>query len=175
MFWNNSRTFYNLFQALGSFGFLPLRGAGTGFVIVLPLPLIFDPPLHTLHFTLYTTFHREATLKTALDRITGLQRQDSKPSADNNMRYSPSTSIIVCIKFKKRAQLSTDFWQLDDSFESPGRNELLVWKTDSRFFFLSPHTPYGVWGSRASRAQDLRHALPISLLILRKKTDCFAV
>ena len=28
----------------------------------------------------------------------------------------------------------------------------------------------GVWGSRL-----LRHALPISLLILRKKTDCFAV
>ena len=29
--------------------------------------------------------------------------------------------------------------------------------------------------ARASRAWDLRHALPISLLILRKKTDCFAV
>ena len=26
------------------------------------------------------------------------------------------------------------------------------------------------WGSRGSRASDLRHALPISLLILRKKT-----
>ena len=26
-------------------GFLPLRGAGTGFVVVLPLSLIFDPPL----------------------------------------------------------------------------------------------------------------------------------
>ena len=35
--------------------------------------------------------------------------------------------------------------QLDDNFESPGRNELIVWKTDSRF--LSLHTP--VWGSRA--------------------------
>ena len=36
--------------------------------------------------------------------------------------------------------------------------------------------PTGVWRSRASRAWDLlRHALPISLLILRKKTDCFAV
>ena len=69
MFWNNSRTFYNLSEALGSFGFLPLRGAGTGFVVVLPLSLIFDPPLYILHFTIYTTFHREATLKTALELL----------------------------------------------------------------------------------------------------------
>ena len=27
------------------------------------------------------------------------------------------------------------FWQPDDIFEPPGRNELIVWKTDSRFFF----------------------------------------
>ena len=56
-------------EALGSFGFLPLRGAGLGFVVVLPLPLIFDPPLYILHFTIYTTFHREATLKTALELL----------------------------------------------------------------------------------------------------------
>ena len=41
--------FYNLSEALGSIGLLPLRGAGTGFVGVLPLPLIFDPPLYVLH------------------------------------------------------------------------------------------------------------------------------
>ena len=42
--------------------------------------------------------------------------------------------------------------------------------------FLSPHTPYGRVGlSRFARVRLLRHALPISLLILRKKTDCFAV
>ena len=38
-------------------------------------------------------------------RITGLQRQDSKPSADNNTRYSPSKSITECINFIKRAGL----------------------------------------------------------------------
>ena len=43
--------FYNLSEALGSFGLLPLRGAGTGVVGVLPLPLIFNPPLYILHFT----------------------------------------------------------------------------------------------------------------------------
>ena len=69
-----------------------------------------------------------------------MQNQDSKPSADNNTRYSPSKSITECIKFTRGRKLWTDFWQLDDIFEPPGRNELIVWKTDS------------VWGSRASRA-----------------------
>ena len=53
--------FYNFSEALGSFGFLSLREAGTGFVVVLPLPLVFDPPLYILHFTIPTSFHREAT------------------------------------------------------------------------------------------------------------------
>ena len=60
--------FYNLSKALGSFAFLPLRGAGRGFVVVLPLSLIFDPPLYIVHFNIYTTFHREATLNTGLQR-----------------------------------------------------------------------------------------------------------
>ena len=43
-------------------------------------------------------------------------------------------------------------------------------------FFLSPHTPVGrVRLARFARVRLLHHALPISLLILRKKTDCFAV
>ena len=46
-----------------------LRGAGTGFVVVLPLPLNFDPPLYILHFTIYTTFHRKETLKAALELL----------------------------------------------------------------------------------------------------------
>ena len=41
------------------------------------------------------------------------------------------------------------------------------------YFFLSPHTPYG--RVRLARVRLLRHDLPISLLILRKKPDCFAV
>ena len=45
-----------------------------------------------------------------------------------------------------------------------------------RFFFSQPHTPYGrVSLARFAPVRLLRHALPISLLILRKKTDCFAV
>ena len=35
-------------------------------------------------------------------------------------------------------------------FEPPGQNELIVWKTDRRFFFFSRRTrPACVWGSRA--------------------------
>ena len=43
-------------------------------------------------------------------------------------------------------------------------------------FFFSPHTTYGpIRLARFTRVRLLRHALPISLQILRKKTDCFAV
>ena len=70
--------FYNLSEALGSFGLLPLRGAGTGFVGVLPLPLIFYPRLYILHFTIYTTFHREAMLKTALELLDTASRFEAK-------------------------------------------------------------------------------------------------
>ena len=83
--------FYNLSEALDSFGLLPLRGAGTGFVGVLPPPLIFDLPLYILHSISLYTLHREATLKTALELLD--RAEDSKPSADNNTRYSPSKSI----------------------------------------------------------------------------------
>ena len=77
-------------------------------------------------------------------RITGLQRQDSKPNADNNTSYSPSKSITECIKFTKKAELWTDFWQLDDIFEPPGRSELIVWKKYSRFFLSRQKRPTGV-------------------------------
>ena len=41
---------------------------------------------------------------------------------------------------------------------------------DAKNFFLSPHTPVGrVRLARFARVRLLRHALPISLLILRKK------
>ena len=71
---------------------------------------------HFRSSTIYTTFHyihcisQRSNAKNCF-RITGLQRQDSKPSADkcNNTRYSPSKSITECIKFTKRAELQRDF------------------------------------------------------------------
>ena len=154
MFWNNSRTFYNLSEALGSFGFLPLRGAGTGFVVVLPLPLIFDPPLYILHFTIYTTFHRETTLKVKI----------------RSQVQTISRAILTeCIKFTKRAEVVNRFLTAREHFVTPWPERTHCMENGQSFFFLSPHTPVG--RVRLARlARLLRHALPISLLILRKKT-----
>ena len=45
---------------------------------------------------------------------------------------------------------------------------------ERRKFFLSPHTPYGrVRLARFARVRRLRHALPTSLMILRKKSRLF--
>ena len=95
--------FYNLSEALGSFGLLPLRGAGTGFVGVLPLPLIFDPPLYILHFTIYTTFHREATLKTALELL------DYSVKIRSQVQTITRAILTECIKFTKRAEVVNRF------------------------------------------------------------------
>ena len=64
--------FYNLSEALGSFGLLPLRGAGTGFVgVLLPLPLIFDPLLYLLQLSfLKNAAHLTLTSKHQLWHLT---------------------------------------------------------------------------------------------------------
>ena len=59
--------------------------------------------------------------------------QDSKPSANNDTCYSLTKSITGHIKFTKRVEAWINFWQLDDVFEPPVQNELIVWKTDSPF------------------------------------------
>ena len=104
-----------LSEALGSA--LPLREAGKGFVGVLLLP--------STHFW--------SSRKHYI--VHGNNAQDC-------FRYSLAKSITGCIKFTRRTELWIDFWQLDDIFEPPGENELIKWKTDSLFFFLSPHLPY---------------------------------
>ena len=151
MFWNNSRTFYNLYsKALGSFGFLPLRGAGTGFVVVLPLSLFFDPPLYILHFTIYTTFHREATLKTVLELL--------DYSVNNNTRV---------YQIHKKGGVANRFLTARRHFWTPWSERTHCMKNGQSVFFLSPHTRVKL--ARFARVRLLRHALPISLLILRKK------
>ena len=153
MFWNNSRTFYNLSKALGSFGFLPLRGAGTGFVVVLPLSLIFDPPLYILHFTIYTTFHRKATLKAALELL--------DYSVNNNTRV---------YQIHKEGGVANRFLTARRHFWTPGSERTHCKENGQWVFCLSPHTPVGrVRLARCARVRLLRHSLPISLLILRKK------
>ena len=62
-----------------------------------------------------------------------------KPSVNNNMHYSFAKPITRCIKFTKREELWIEFWQLDNIFESPGQNKLIVWKTDSQLP-IGPHS-----------------------------------
>ena len=65
-----------------------------------------------------------------------------------------------------------DFWQLDDIFEPPGQNELIIWKTDSRFVFSLASPALRI---RACEAHGLALTLllPYSNPILGKKIRLF--
>ena len=124
-----------------------------------------------LHYIYYISQRSNAK---NCSRITGLQRQDSKPSADNNMRYSPSKSITE-YQIHKEGGGCEQIFDSSTTFFNPlvGTNSLYGKRTVS-FFSLASHALNG--HVRLAHARLLRHALPISLLILRrKKTDCFAV
>ena len=157
MFWNNSRTFYNLSEALGSFGFLPLRGAGTGFVGVLPLPLISDPPLYTLHFTIYTTFHREATLKAALELL------------DDSVKIRSQKQTIT------RAILPIRFLTARRHFWTPWSERTHYMENGQTVFFLSPHRPYGRVRLALRARKTLTPRFTDFFTDFEKKTDSFAV
>ena len=168
MFWNNSRTFYNLSEALGSFGFLPLRGAGTGFVVVLPLPLIFDPPLYILHFTIYTSFHREATPKNCF-RISGLQREDLKPSAETNTCILPRNQS-PSVSNSQRGQSCEQILDGSTTFLNPlVITNSLYGKLTVIFFSLASHALWACEARTLHAYKTLMPRFPISLLILRKK------
>ena len=144
MFWNNSRTFYNLCEALGSFGFLPLRGAGTCRLCC------FDPPLYILHFTIYTTFHREATLKTALELL------DHSVKIRSHTRYN-NTRVY---QIHKEGGVANRFLTARRHFWTPWSERTHCVENGQSVFFVRL--------ARFARVRLLRHALPISLLILRK-------
>ena len=116
MFWNNSCTFYNYLK----------RSARLS-----PSPRSWNRPCRRTA----TSIHSCLIFQKTPFIVHGNNTQDC-------FRYSLAKSITGCIKFTKRTELWIDFWQLDDIFEPPGQNELIIWKTESRFFFLSPHLPY---------------------------------
>ena len=106
----------------------------------------------------------------ARDEIINLVVSNKNPKCDlSYKRYSPSKSITGSIKFTKRVEWWTDFWQLVDIFYPPGLNEPIVRKTDSRFFPLASHALRALRLARFPRVRLLRQALPIALLILSKK------
>ena len=87
-------------------------------------------------------------------------------SRHENQKYHPHTRLqnspYFCVfKYATREQ----------SNKRSGTKLKTESETGERRYFLSPHTPYGrVRLARFARVRLLRHALPISLLILRKKT-----
>ena len=130
MFSNNSRTFYNLSETLSSFGFLPLPRAGTGFVVVPPLPL------YILHFTIYTRFHREATLKTALELLDYSVKIRSKVQTITRAilprNQSPSVSN------SQRGRVCEQICDSSTTFFNPLVGTILLYgKRTVGFFFLS--------------------------------------
>ena len=173
MFWNNSRTFYNLPEALGSFNFLHLRGAGTGFVVVLPLPLSFDPPLNILHFTIYTTFHREATLKTALElldysvKIRSQMQTITRAFLPRNQSPSVSNS--------QRGRSCEQIFDSSTTFFNPWSERTHCMENEQSVFFLSPHTPYGRVRLAWDAFKILTPRFTDFFTDFEKKTDCFAV
>ena len=81
----------------------------------------------------------------------------------NAFIFSEIVMVIDCKTVRIFAYSST--------LEQSNKRSGMRLKTESKTGdFLSPHTPYGrVRLARFARIRLLRHALPISLLILRKK------
>ena len=99
-----------------------------------------------------TTFHREATLKTALELL--------DYSVNNNTRV---------YQIHKKGGVANRFLTARRHFWTPWSERTHCMENGQSVFFLSPHTPVGcVRLARFARVRLLRYALPISLLILRK-------
>ena len=108
---------------------------------------------YILHFTIYTTFHRKATLKAALELL--------DYSFNNNTRV---------YQIHKESGVANRFLTARRHFWTPWSERTHCMENGQSVFFLSPHTPYErVRLARFARVRLLRHALLISLLILRKK------
>ena len=118
---------------------------------------------HFWSSTIHTTFHyihyiyRKATQKTALELL--------DYSVNNNTRV---------YQIHKEGGVVNRFLTARRHFWTPWSERTHCMENGQSVFFLSPHTPYGrVRLARFARVRLLRHALPISLLILRKKTRLF--
>ena len=91
-----------------------------------------------------------------------LSLQQSFVAATSSTRLQNSPNFCV---FKNARAVKQKVWNEAENRERDWGETLKI-----RFFFLSPHTPFGrVRLARFARVRLLRHPLPISLLILRKK------
>ena len=126
-----------------------------GFVAVLPLPLIFDPPVYLLHFTICNTFHREATLKTALELLDYSVRIRSKEIDHRVYQIHKCSGVVNGFLTARRYFLTS----------SSERTQCM--ENRQSVFFLSPHMPYRHMRlAQFTRIRLFLHAFLISLLIL---------
>ena len=122
--------------------------------------------LCSLHFTIFTIFHTETTIKFALE-FTGYSVKIRSQVQTITRAILPRNQSPSVSNSQRGWSCEQFFWQLDDIFKPPGQNELIVCKTDSRFFSLPSQ-------ARALRARKTDFS-DFFLLILGKKTDRFAV
>ena len=122
--------------------------------------------------TIYTTFHREATLKTALELVDYSVKIRSKVQTITRAilprNQSPSVSN------SQRGRSCEQIFDSSTTFLNPlvGTNSLYGKQT---VVFFSSRLVGRVRLARFASVRLLHHALLISLLIFRKKTDCFSV
>ena len=135
MFWNSS-----IYPKCGSFGLLPLRGPGTGFVGVLPLPLIFDPP------SIYTTFHYVHYISQRSNanncfRITGYSIKIWSQVPTITQAILPQNqSLSVSKLIHKESGVVNRFLTAWQHVWTPWSERTYCMENGQSVFFLSPHT-----------------------------------
>ena len=121
-------------------------------------------------------------LQTSL-QVTGLMLEANGLTCGSLKQYRGQTATMTPTKGTKHMNdMGPTYDRLQNSpyfcvFKYARAVKQKVWnEAENRERVLSPHTLYGrVRLARFARVRLLLHALPISLLILKKKTDCFAV
>ena len=138
----------------------PKPSALSAFSLFEEQALNFDPPLYILHFTIYTTFHREATLKTALELL------DHSVKIRSHTRYN-NTRVY---QIHKEGGVANRFSTARRHFCTPWSERTHCMENGQSVFFLS-----------ACEARPLRARKTLTprfsdfFTDFEKKPDCFAV
>ena len=130
---------------------------------------------HFWSSTIYTTFHyihcisQRSNSKNCF-RISGLQRKDLKPSAENNTCILPRNQS-PSVSNSQRGQSCEQIFDSSTTFLNPLviTNSLYGKLTVIFFFSLASHVPWGCEARTLHSHKTLMPHFPISLLILRKK------
>ena len=159
MFWNNSHTFYNLSEALGSFGFSPSSRS------THRLCCRTTTSTHFSSSTIYSTFHHIHCF-----RITGLQRQEQTIT-----RAVLPRNQLPSVSDSQRGRSCEQIFDSSTTVLNPLVETNSLYGKRTVGFFLSPHTPYGRVRLARFARKALRPRFTDFFTDFEKKTDCFAV